>query len=292
MLNDDKIISKIQLQFLEKFKLKYPYLNIIKYTGNSQEMVVEDIEGIKYRQCPASKFLKVKLLTQCITNKNDYITLRLKEKHPNLELVEFKGMKENILVKDTNGFYYSPQCYDLLVGHPVSIQTCTDKVGLFIFKSNLKHNNKFSYKPFIYTNGKQKVEIECKIHGIFKQKVESHLSGRGCPKCGHVGFSRNCWLNKLADKKAIFYILKVFNDDEEFIKVGITTKTVKDRYYSMKNYKYEIIKTVISDGNEIYELEKMLLREFKKYKIKPKLAFEGWTECLDIKCLDDVCKFK
>lgn len=52
----------------------------------------------------------------------------------------------------------------------------------FINKSNIIHNKKYTY-PQNYINAITKIDINCPIHGLFKQTPHDHLSGRGCPKC-------------------------------------------------------------------------------------------------------------
>lgn len=54
----------------------------------------------------------------------------------------------------------------------------------FIKRSNIKHCNKYKYSSNIeFRSNRDKIEIECSKHGIFKQRVISHLNGSGCPKC-------------------------------------------------------------------------------------------------------------
>lgn len=55
--------------------------------------------------------------------------------------------------------------------------------GEFIIKANLKHNNKYDYSLVNYIDVKSLVVIICPIHGEFKQIVNSHLNGKGCPVC-------------------------------------------------------------------------------------------------------------
>ena len=43
------------------------------------------------------------------------------------------------------------------------------------------------------------------------------------------------------NKKCIFYVLEFYNDNESFIKVGVTAVSIKKRYASVKNYKYKVI---------------------------------------------------
>ena len=54
----------------------------------------------------------------------------------------------------------------------------------FIEKAKQKHGNKYDYSLIkSYKNGKQKIPIICKKHGIFYQRVEDHLFGHGCSRC-------------------------------------------------------------------------------------------------------------
>jgi Zn finger protein HypA/HybF involved in hydrogenase expression len=54
----------------------------------------------------------------------------------------------------------------------------------FIIRSNIIHNNKYIYSENInFKSNKEKVKIKCEYHGIFKQRVDSHLNGQGCPSC-------------------------------------------------------------------------------------------------------------
>lgn len=53
----------------------------------------------------------------------------------------------------------------------------------FAEKANSIHNNKYDYSLVSYINGKTKVEIICKEHGVFYQLPTNHLGGDGCPTC-------------------------------------------------------------------------------------------------------------
>ena len=54
----------------------------------------------------------------------------------------------------------------------------------FIEKSKLIHGNKYSYRNVNYIDSKTLVIITCCHHGDFPQIPSSHLSGKGCNKCG------------------------------------------------------------------------------------------------------------
>jgi hypothetical protein len=52
-----------------------------------------------------------------------------------------------------------------------------------IKRFNLIHNNLYNYYDFKFENIQNKINIECKIHGLFKQSISTHLNGSGCKKC-------------------------------------------------------------------------------------------------------------
>lgn len=59
-------------------------------------------------------------------------------------------------------------------------------VDKFIEDANKKHKNLYIYDKVKYKSAHLQVEIECKKHGIFKQKPKVHLRGSGCPKCSII----------------------------------------------------------------------------------------------------------
>lgn len=56
---------------------------------------------------------------------------------------------------------------------------------MFIEKSKKIHGDKYCYSITDYAkSNREKVDIICLKHGIFKQRPNDHLNGCGCPKCG------------------------------------------------------------------------------------------------------------
>ena len=49
-----------------------------------------------------------------------------------------------------------------------------------------KHGDIYGYDLVKYEGGKTKVDIVCKVHGVFSQSPEKHKEGRGCPTCGKL----------------------------------------------------------------------------------------------------------
>lgn len=53
----------------------------------------------------------------------------------------------------------------------------------FIKKAIKIHGNLYKYEKVLYISAKTPATIICKKHGEFLQTPNSHLSGKGCPKC-------------------------------------------------------------------------------------------------------------
>ena len=58
-----------------------------------------------------------------------------------------------------------------------------EKTEKFIKKVINIHKKKYDYSLVTYINNKTLVKIICKEHGIFEQRPDSHIMGKGCPMC-------------------------------------------------------------------------------------------------------------
>lgn len=56
-----------------------------------------------------------------------------------------------------------------------------------IIKFRKVHGKKYDYSQVDFISSKLKVKIGCKDHGIFEQRPDHHLEGKGCSKCGKGG---------------------------------------------------------------------------------------------------------
>ena len=91
----------------------------------------------------------------------------------------------------------------------------------FIKRARVVHGDKYGYGNVVYTGGKYKIKIFCKIHQkYFSQSAESHTYGRGCPKCSYE-FRGNKRKSTTEDfiEKAINIHGKVYSYEEtEYVK--------------------------------------------------------------------------
>ena len=155
----------------------------------------------------------------------------------------------------------------------------------FINKANLVHNNFYEYSKTKYSGALNKIIIICPNHGEFEQTPNAHLQGNGCPICAvaNQGYNRSAYIEraKKYDNKSKLYILKCFNDEEEFYKIGITMTTIRKRYPTKKSmpYKYETTLLLEGEAGQIWDLEKKLHKQFSTLYYTPKLSFAGQYEC-------------
>lgn len=270
-------------KFKSKFKEKYPNCEIIDFINMQSPIRFKDENGTIYCKNNPHRVLTHSLNIEAVEDKLSFIQNKLSTLFPNLKIIEYISSKKGIIIEDENGFRYKTYYNDLLRGHPVSIQTCLNKFELFKFKANIKHNSKYNYINFDYENGKQKINISCPIHGDFKQTIESHLYGNGCPKC-KGGFTKEKYTNKYDNM--ILYLVRLYNDKEEFLKIGITSKSAKERYNrkDVESYNMDIVFEIKMATSVVYDKEKEILDEFKQFKYQPIDNIAGHSECLTTEC--------
>lgn len=141
-----------------------------------------------------------------------------------------------------------------------------------------------------YKNVSSRIHVKCLIDGYeWRPKANYLLSGSGCPECGkrkhNGGFTfKNAEKNKESWIKIPYtvYVVKIFNDEEEFYKIGVTHTKVSHRLIPKKleyAYKYESLKEIKVSKYHACYLEAFLHEAYKKDTYSPKVKFPGHTEC-------------
>lgn len=107
--------------------------------------------------------------------------------------VEYKGSKEKVCIvcneldEDGNvhGEFWQEANSHLYHGKRCpKCQGCSKKTTeQFIEEANNVHFNKYDYSKTEYVHSHKLVTIICPKHGEFQQTPNSHLSGKGCPRC-------------------------------------------------------------------------------------------------------------
>ncbi len=147
---------------------------------------------------------------------------RVKYNYDNV-VYERNNKKVQIRCIEHGIFYQTPNKHLLGRGCPICanrIRNINNKWTLsdFIKAAKKNHKNKYDYSLSIYSGALSFVNINCREHGIFKQKAIDHLNGHGCKKCGIE-------LNRV----------KLFKSNEEVISKA---KIVHNEYYNYDKVKY------------------------------------------------------
>ena len=213
--------------------------------------------------------------------------------------------KITIICNEHGKFEQTPNSH--LNGH--GCKKCGDKnrnkktFECFLNEANLIHKNAYTYEKDLYICLKSRININCSIHGNFTQIVENHLKGNICPSCNNqiksiksklktsFSWDKDSWLKMVSGKECIFYILKCFNYEEEFIKIGITSKSIKKRYCGkvMMPYNFDIIKEIKGNPEYIWNIENKLKEKYKHLSYRPEIKFGGYkTECYSTNIINEL----
>lgn len=151
----------------------------------------------------------------------------------------------------------------------------TDTKEEFITKANLVHNYLYSYDKVIYSKSWNNVIITCSNCGDFEQTPNNHLSGKGCRNCANGGFNFK--------KSAILYYLKVAYNNTILYKIGITNRTIEERFGPDMQYITVLHQIHYKSGQDAYNEEQRILKQFKEFKyIGPDILKSGNTELFTV----------
>ena len=218
-------------------------------------------------------------------NRYDYSLVEYKNSYTKIKIIcPDHGVFEQTPAHHINGSVCQICSYESIAKNRV-----TKAASEFVSKSREIHGDKYIYDLVEYKNNSTKIKIVCPEHGIFEQIPNSHLSGQGCAKCAlsEKGWTRSKFKDK-CDKNnnglGILYVLECFNDSESFIKIGITSRSIKERYHSKTSmpYAYRVIDEIVGDPEYIFDLETEMHQQHKEHQYLPNIPFGGsLTECFN-----------
>ena len=142
------------------------------------------------------------------------------------------------------------------------------------------HGNRYKYNKMNYVDMHTKVKIICPEHGEFEQIPRAHLTKQGCPSCAKTGFDKS--------KPGILYYLKVeIENGKHLYKIGITNRSVNERFRLTDLKKIEIVKVEeFKSGKDAWDKEREILSKYKEYKyIGPDVLDSGNTELFTVDVL-------
>ncbi len=306
-----KHFKKTKEQFIEDvIKVhgnKYDY-SLVDYINNKTKVkIICKMHGV-FEQTPASHIGKIAGCSKCYGNikssKKQFIedAKKVHDDKYDYSLVEYVNnhTKVKIICSEHGIFEQAPKPH-IIGKHGCSICSYNEtgknrrkSLEQFIEDARKAHGDKFDYSLVEYINSYTNVKIICPDHGTFEQQPDNHLNTKhGCMKCWNE--NRPPWRGYIneeyfynnpveVNKYAILYVIEMKGSKEHFIKVGITKRTIKERYsctgmgdkYFSKNIIHEIPLTLYN----AWVLEQQILNELKDYQYFPNYKFNGQTECL------------
>lgn len=188
--------------------------------GTFWQLPAKHLHGNGCPECGGSKKLNTETFIR-----------RARLKHGDLydySKVQYFGSKAKVdIFCKTCAQYFSqaPDAHLFGSGCPVCARNEVLTTESFIEKAKNIHKGKYDYSKVDYKSAKEKVEIICPKdgHGSFFQMPSSHLSGKGCPKCGKE-------------------------------KVCLTTEEFINKAYKVHGGKYDYSNTSYSNGNVKVEI--------------------------------------
>lgn len=280
-------------EFIAKARLvhgnKYDYSKVV-YINNSTKVIIACLIHGKFEQSP-NKHMQGRGCSECgkisrrntrSSNTNEFIT-KAKEIHNNkynYSKVNYINSKSKVTItcpihgdfeQTPNSHLKNGGCDKC--GRLKSNEAKKITQEEFINRAINTHKNVYDYSKVVYINNHTKVNIVCITHGDFEQISADHLNGHGCPSCAKYGFQ--------PDQSAYLYYLKITTEDNQILyKIGITNRTVNERFNLTDLSKIEIVKQKLyENGQEAYDWEQKLKQTYKQYQYKgPNILSSGNTE--------------
>jgi hypothetical protein len=177
-----------------------------------------------------------------ISKSHDQFIKEVKILHPNLEIIGtyIKG-NHKILVKTKYGLCNVLATSLLNKGNPC-ITTALNKTEYFINQCKELYGDKYGYSKVEYINHNTSVKIEFSTN-VFRKYTPNFFLSSSFTQCinnlkkpyyRNIGWSYTQW-KEAADQSKNFdsfkvYIIKCWNENEEFYKIGKTFLTINQRF--------------------------------------------------------------
>lgn len=97
-------------------------------------------------------------------------------------------------------------------------------------------------------------------------------------KAAKVNF-KTLWNKNLAEVNGTLYLIKLYNTNEEFYKIGITTRPINKRFNKLLEYNYDVLYMFSGSLQICFEKEQTIIKNNKDIRYTPLCHFSGYTEC-------------
>jgi len=279
--NQTRTTSQFIKESRKKHGSKYDY-SASEYKGNAKKVkIICPIHGL-FEQMAATH-LKGSGCLDCGGTKQQTTNEFIKKANAvhgskyDYSSVNYTKARENvkIICPDHGVFCQTPNNHLRGAGCKYCAGNTPKTTQQFIQEARQVHGDKYDYSLVEYVNAKTKVRIICPDHGVFEQSAETHYCGSGCAECASYGFN--------PDKPGTLYLIKFQKDFIEFWKIGITNRTVEDRFRKDALFITDRHEWQFEKGIHAYDIEQKILKQFQAYKqplmLFPLLGNGGETEC-------------
>lgn len=268
---------------------------ISEYLGAHSKIRLKDDFG--YYNIPANDLLKntSNPSLKNVENREKFLILKMNALHNHIykySPFQYENLKQKIEIVCQKGHIFNQSIGSHLQGK--GCPKCAGNILSYndvVIKANKVHNFKYEYPFQDYKNSSTILLIYCKKHGYFNQVSDYHLSGCGCPNCANEGRKSNkggynietIEREKLTNKKKSckIYFIKIYNEEEEFYKIGITVEVnLKRRLSNISNhYKKEVLFQKDTNLYDAFYMEKLIIDSNIHNRYFPYFDFSGKTEC-------------
>ncbi|AHJ87130.1 hypothetical protein BCP8-2_092 [Bacillus phage BCP8-2] len=149
-----------------------------------------------------------------------------------------------------------------------------------------------------YEGSHTKIKYLCTdCNSVRESEWNNLLQGKGCRKCAYLqanedrsgsfnttlaGRNKDEWMGI----DATVYLVKCYDHIESFYKIGITTRTVEDRFANSRSmpYNYKILGELKTNLYNAIHVEHELHNLHRDFKYTPLTSFDGYTECFTNVC--------
>lgn len=312
--NIDKNFNRFRFNKFKEYNLRlilrrhyknYTISDDIKFKNMSEKICLVDNKGYKYSVNPHDVVrFKDENHSFNFTRNNLYAEYNIRKKLlvNDLYLIEkFKGTNEKHLIMDTKYDYvYYVELSRIInnESNPLRFSRsnpCTlHNIKIFL----INNNSKCKLLSRNYVNGDLNLKWECLECGqtfkasLFNQIKRIENNDGICSECVYnqiieyysIGNILNRKLDNSINNESYLYFVNIKTINNEFKKIGITTRSVKNRLYDINNdISIESnINILYKSKLSLYEcifLENYLHNHFKDYSYIPEEYFRGYTEC-------------
>lgn len=223
----------------------------------------------------------------------DYSLVQYKNNHTNISIK--CPLHGNFNVTPKNHIHRQTGCPECARAHKGDYHK--KNTNQFIIEATNVHGDTYDYSLVKYHNTHTKVKIKCHTHGIFEQTPASHLHQKsGCPKCSYRnyegGYGKKRFENhpELKELPATLYVIEANDSTEAFLKIGITHKTIHERFHRNNSIPYNYSINTTKEGKlfELFKLEQTIKKQFKHFKYIPTKKFNGHTECFCLEAKESI----